>query len=292
MSDQGVLFIATGEEYIGMAERSAQSVKRYHPDLPITLVTDHQEIPDVFDNLVLWEFSTERIGDRSWLINSHLQPEMSPYDQTLYLDADTLVMNPIQELFSILEHGYDLGAHRLHESYRVEIEHLPEWHSHINTGVIVYQDNQRTRSLFEDWDRRFWDRVDRQAEPLDQPTFAEALLSSEVRWYDLPRRYNIRISSTRGGVLSGPPKILHGRDRNLEQVKSCFETHDPWKYRMYRPRTRDDGYLMQRKQVTVAEELAAKVTNSVRGFGWELRHHGLGTALRQTVRHLTARPTP
>ena len=47
--ERGILFAATGPEYLRLAVRAARSARAANPGLAIDLATDQPERPDVFD---------------------------------------------------------------------------------------------------------------------------------------------------------------------------------------------------------------------------------------------------
>jgi lipopolysaccharide biosynthesis glycosyltransferase len=77
----------------------------------------------------------------------------SPYEVTLYLDCDTVVLQPIGELFKKVSEYDMLIANSPHldtstKPYKLVALAKPNAY---NSGVIVYQKNERTRQLFKDW---------------------------------------------------------------------------------------------------------------------------------------------
>jgi len=49
--NQGVIYLASGEEYIDKAINSAKSLKNNNKKIPAVLYTDEQRSPDVFDEV-------------------------------------------------------------------------------------------------------------------------------------------------------------------------------------------------------------------------------------------------
>jgi len=102
---RGIVYYAVRSlEYVKMAERSARSVKRHMPDMPITLFTD---LPDcrwvkkpVFD-------SVKPISPVPKLLCNSTMVSMtdSPYKFFIVLDCDTWVCGNLGEIFDALEHS-------------------------------------------------------------------------------------------------------------------------------------------------------------------------------------------
>jgi len=109
---KGVLIFAYNSklDYVSIATVAAKLVRK-HLDLPVTLVTNAQVDDSVFDQIIIQE-NTGTAYDRVFNFSSgrekvqwHNQNrsnayELSPYDQTLLLDADYLVFDSsLKKLF-------------------------------------------------------------------------------------------------------------------------------------------------------------------------------------------------
>ncbi|WP_167837462.1 glycosyltransferase family protein [Halosimplex halophilum] len=227
---RGVLYMAVGEQFVREAVQSAASVRKQMPTVDITLATDSEDYDlDPFDRVIeLDQASQETIEDRTWLIDSTIGPDLSPYEKTLYLDSDTYVCNDISELFDLLEQ-YDLAIART--PAKPQLSDLPEpWHLY-NCGVIAYRDTTETRELLNDWQQRYRAELAEQDRPVDQPAFVRALWDSDVRWFTLPQEYNVRIPNR--GAVANEVKIVHGRHpAGLEQAADELNRHS--RLRTYR----------------------------------------------------------
>lgn len=76
----------------------------------------------------------------------------SPYKSTLYLDTDTLILKPIDELFDFLRF-YDIGIpHRPKCHWGSETVFIDyDDHEHYNTGVILFNNSDSTKEFFRHW---------------------------------------------------------------------------------------------------------------------------------------------
>ena len=85
-------------------EHSVRTLKEHHPDIPVTLFTNYDELasnsPEV-DNVLEVESDWGFLPKVSGL-------NFSPYKKTVFLDCDTQVNQPISELFDFLDE-YDLA---------------------------------------------------------------------------------------------------------------------------------------------------------------------------------------
>lgn len=100
--------------YFKMAEHTAKRIHHFL-NLPVTIVTDEQSIPDNvnfnFDNIVLNE--PDRNNKRDWGIwinkGRYQAYEFSPYDETLLLDTDYMVNS--NKLLKTFEFNTDFCCH-------------------------------------------------------------------------------------------------------------------------------------------------------------------------------------
>jgi predicted O-methyltransferase YrrM len=216
MSKRGIIYVATGPKYLEEALQSAASVRQAMPGFPMTLFTDQTPPGGVFERVIAVE--GKGMG-RPAKIRSMAE---SPYEETLFLDTDTWMCQPCEDIFWPLE-KYDLAV--VHEVYRNEyaFESFPDSFPALNTGVLVYRKNEGTAALFKEWERSYLD-VFRHKRPADQPAFRDALFSSDLRHYILPPEYNFRTNYP--VVLGGfaRAKIIHDRSPFIKELASLLGT--------------------------------------------------------------------
>lgn len=106
---KGVILFAFNTDlvnYVGIAEQAARLI-HHSIGLPVTLVTDVEIISKYVDRVVYTdnEFQNKRqgyAGGTTWRNgNRYLAYELSPYDETILLDSDYLVLD--QSLLTLLE---------------------------------------------------------------------------------------------------------------------------------------------------------------------------------------------
>ena len=98
---RGILYIAFGERFLKELNYSVESVKKFNPNLHITVFSDK-------------EFKSPYVDDNRVIKVSHLRPKIdyiheTPYEETLFLDTDTIIDYNIEDMFEILER-YDIAA--------------------------------------------------------------------------------------------------------------------------------------------------------------------------------------
>jgi len=201
--EKGILYIATGKKYVNACIRSAQSVKRYCKGLLIHVFTDE---------VVTDKNCFDSVG---FIVNPHRRSKVdyigqSPFQKTLYLDADTQVCADITELFDLLDR-FDMAlAHvnkRISGTRIVWRRCIPYCFPGFNGGVILFKKIGPVNELFEDWKKGFHEAGFKK----DQVVLRELLWMSNLRVATLPPEYNIlnkkylRIWSAKEAM----PKILH-----------------------------------------------------------------------------------
>ena len=197
MSKRGVLYMVWGEKPKGVLERAIASLHEHHPDMPVEVVG----LPDDTDPI------------RGLLEKARMQA-LSPFDSTLFLDADTVVLGRLDFGF---EKGERFGlaccicecpwARRYGGISGELIEY--------NTGVMFFTDH--AKPLFEAWERqvatvdsslRFNMGDGERLMPFnDQAGFAAAVEETGANPFILPLNWNFRPAFQ--STFFGPVRIWH-----------------------------------------------------------------------------------
>jgi hypothetical protein len=185
--ERGIIYISSGVAYVRDAERSARSARKQHPDLPIALFSD---IPTQEPAIDMW-FEVRDPHRRSKL---DYLPK-SPFEKTLYLDADTRVIASITEPFSLLDR-YDLaGCHVENRrpissaTARLTGSHVALGFTGLNDGVLYYRQSDKMRVFLEKWSAGY------KAEnaEFDQPILRRLMWEMpEIAVVAIPKEYNVR----------------------------------------------------------------------------------------------------
>jgi hypothetical protein len=193
-SQRGILYIVWGENLEATLQRSIQSVRRYYPEIPVHVARGNPQ-----DGLM----QKSRMGS------------LTPFQSTLYLDADTIVMGNLDYAF---ERAEQFGvACAICECpwlrrYGAEQQDRTEY----NTGVIFF--SSIAREVFSTWERIAPAVpakslcLDTNDEPRglpydDQASFAQALLATQWNPFVLPINWNLRPDFYRR--VFAPVKIWH-----------------------------------------------------------------------------------
>lgn len=160
----------------------------------------------------------------------------TPFEQTVFLDTDTYLCGPVPELFELFERCDLAMAHApMRVTGKVEV---PASFPECNSGVIAYNMNERTKSLFSNWERLYTEQLASTGQSDDQPALRRALWESEAQLAILPPEYNFRFALP---SFAGREKvkILHGRHANMPKLAARLNrSGSP---RVFLPRLREAG---------------------------------------------------
>jgi hypothetical protein len=205
--EKGVLYIASGSAYIEDATKSAKSIKE-HTNLSISLVADRPVEDPHFDTVIESDDFLYHYGD------SVLQIPELPYEKTILLDTDTIISDDVDELFSLIS-NFDVAAATIAESKFGIDEKVPSALPEFNTGVVLFNRNERTSRFISKWKGRYEEYLDQNVR-MNQPAFREAVFQSPARFITIPTEYNCRANF--GGYLTEKVKILHGSFDDPEEI--------------------------------------------------------------------------
>ena len=197
------VYVATGDGYVTEARRSAESLRAQHPDATIVLMTDAAQADLApFSQVIVRNDARRNPSDKLWVADA-------PFDQVVFLDTDTLVCGPIEELFDLLA-THDLAAlQENHRGWDYDLPGVPACYPEFNTGVIAFRRTPAMQRFFAAW-RASYDEL-RTAQNLknDQPAFRRALFGSELRVATLPSEFHFLANVP--NYTMWQVRLLHGR---------------------------------------------------------------------------------
>lgn len=231
---EGFLYIAIGERFLDEARRSARSVKKASPSAAICIITDQEIAADEDFDVVMDAAPRQQAReiykphDRGPYYKKIYPLLNSPFEKTIFLDSDTWVVEPLDDLFKLLE-TFDLlvTPDPTPYNYRFEKDEepfslIPAAFGVFNTGLIAYRKGEPATRFLEGWQRNYEDHVARFT-VMDQPAFRLTLFESDIRFHVLPSCYNT-ISWVPFIIPSGGSVImLHGRNPWLQRWAHHFK---------------------------------------------------------------------
>jgi len=210
---RGVIYVVWGDTIEPLLKRSQESVRRFYPDMPMHVVRGQVD-------------PVRGLQQKTSMI-SH-----TPFESTLFLDADTVVVGNLDYAF---EKSEEIGlaccicecpwTRRYGQDQGDNIEY--------NTGVLFF--SPKGRPVFETWQqiaptcpsRSRWTASDGQIRGLeydDQASFARAVQQCNFNPHVLPLNYNFRPAFHR--TVFAPLKIWHDPQEippGLVQVSQACE---------------------------------------------------------------------
>jgi len=207
MADRGILYVAIGDQFLQEANQAAARAART-TDLPISIVTHRDVNPDFYDQVIVDENPTYSVSDKSRNLLK------SPYEETLYMDSDTFMVEEVTGIFDCLQESSLAVTLDPHEgslysgNYNVD-DAIPQSFPEFQTGVIVYRQHRETQEFIENW-------VNNHPGPdyPDQLSFRKTLYERDLDIDLFSARYNALMAN----VVNGPVKIIHDNNRNLSDV--------------------------------------------------------------------------
>jgi hypothetical protein len=193
MAQRGILYLYWGEKYKKFLDRSIESVRRFHPELPIHV---------------------ETLPDSSTFLDKARMYEMSPFDETLFLDIDTVVLGNLEFGFQKAQ-KYGLACSICECPWARRYGGLTGDIVEYNTGVLFFTD--KSKLLFDSWAQcvtkvdssiKFYAGDELRTMPHnDQAGFAHAVEETGFMPYVLPYNWNFRPEWHHS--FFGPIKIWH-----------------------------------------------------------------------------------
>ncbi len=197
---RGVLYVASGDfSYLMHAACSILSLRDNGYDGPISILTDFK--PAQLRGLKKYDVQCipveipKNARRPSRWIKTQLA-SFSPYKQTLAIDADTVILRPIDGIRRFLSKGPVCAAmdrnqtlatvnHGRHEEFLYTIRRHPTTVPHYNTGILLWRKSKKADKLFEEWHNewlRFGD--------IDQLAFIRAVQNTGIKPAKLPLKFN------------------------------------------------------------------------------------------------------
>jgi hypothetical protein len=190
----GVIYVAYGAPYLAMAVVSLLSLRTTNPDVPVCIVTNVVREPpqkpwwrpDKGDQWIFQDDGTDRNRNAKTSVY-----QLSPFDLTLFLDCDTMVLGDLSPISGYLEY-FDVLLSAVYNPDRNPKRKILDgkYHytsdGHFNSGVFGFRRGEEVETFFNLWNERFHALGYR----LDQPALVEAYCLSKVRMFPLSFKWN------------------------------------------------------------------------------------------------------
>lgn len=224
---EGVLLVGTGPKHQAESIAAAHRIRPHLGGRPIWLLCDNPgSVPaGCFDRVL-----------------AHPDPRMTyrdkivgllrlPFRRTLFLDSDVELLEPIDDMFSLLRQVDLVGCHAPIRWFKWIDPKVPEGLVELNSGVLGLRRSWRQRRLV----RRWLETYDRVGVNVDQASLRSALwwsIQRGLRCWILPPEYNLRTTKP---WIAGPDmkvKIVHGRiPEKMRAPLADYLNSDPTRFR-------------------------------------------------------------
>jgi len=203
----GIVYVVYGAPAIKEAKGSLASLRLFHPGLEALIISDGDtglEAEHVYH-------ADNDVGARGAKLAVY---NLSPFDKTLYLDADTVVIGPLNWGFRLLD-SFDLivaidiaemakdGAlHPNSFGYTQEERSMTTYllpttrATQFACGMLFFRKSDDTKTLFDMWQDEW-----RKWRSRDQAAFLRALCKNPTRMLAVPSEWNVSGSTREARVI-------------------------------------------------------------------------------------------
>jgi hypothetical protein len=220
--ENGIIYIVHGARFVDEALLSIGSVRRWMPTVPITVFTDADDPRLRQLRAAVVPTPAPAPGANPYLGKVEAMAR-SPYERTLFLDSDTLLVDEVNDLFGMLDR-FDVAAaqewalvsHPIPSGEEPDSAPLPDAFPEYNTGVLAFRRGSAVDALLSAWAERFRAQIAAGLKLHDQSAFRQALWRSDARLLTLPALYNFRVNlQSSAQVAKGRIRVVHGRHPDL-----------------------------------------------------------------------------
>jgi hypothetical protein len=197
MTDRGVLYIAYGDKARSQAQLSLLTVRHHAPGLPVAVVSD-RPLPGADRHIDHPE------ADRGARTQKTSMYRLSPFGETLFLDADTELKSAPTAGWKLLQYVDLVLAQDFNRNFadnkwpHLNQEEVAETnrilgtrqHMYFNSGVIFFRRNERVEAMMSAWHEE-WKRYGLH----DQMALLRAIHRCPVRIAPLREPWNTHIRS-------------------------------------------------------------------------------------------------
>ena len=219
----GFIYIAFGENYFNEALKSAEILKEFS-NYPIHIFTDQKDIGNYAKKIFSSISVVPITHKRSKVDYIH----MSPFDNTIYLDSDIVVVDFIDDLFELLK-KFDvlatLDTARKRENIAKKIkqyEEIPYAFGELNGGFLAFNKSIRDNVL-NNWPNIFY-KYFVETKGWDQPSLRILLWIHNVSLFILPPEYNVRSKDLLSKIKNN--KVLLGKNHMKPRIYHMHANKD------------------------------------------------------------------
>ncbi len=223
---RGFIYIAFGNSFYQECINSAKILKKF-TNYPIHLITDQKLISNNEKRLFISINNVKNLHIRSKV--DYIS--FSPFENTIYLDTDIIVVREIDELFDLLE-NYDviatLDTARKRENISNlidEYKKIPYAFGEVNGGLLGFSKFAKI-NILNKWPNIFYKYMDKTG-GWDQPSLRMLLWKNKASLYILPPEFNVRSKKLLEKVKNN--KNIFGEDHMMPRIYHMHINEDIYK---------------------------------------------------------------
>lgn len=214
-------FWIASSKYYGEARDSAYSVRKHHENANLVLfaVNGDRVSPGVFDSVV----PLKPANAKYWFLESvHYWTVVLNHfksgDKLVYLDTDTHVCGPLDDVFWMLDRFDFVGVHAPGRRTAPTVDKLPVCLTEYNVGVNGVKVSKAMRLFVGEWYARY-KSYQSLYKNNDQAPLRETIWNyvGPLKFGTMPIEYNFRFGM--GGQVREPVCVLHGRSDDYERLE-------------------------------------------------------------------------
>jgi hypothetical protein len=179
MLKKGLITIAVGKKYVLQAKYLAYSCLLNAPHILRSVITDNPEFLTPFYDIVI-PFNREYEDVFSLKTRLYLY---TPFEKTLYLDADSLIINAIDSYWNALDDQafayegalFDQGDWYFNIETVIKQLNIP-WLPKFNSGMFLFDKSKKAKDIF---DTAYYYFMNNKKENLNIPFFRENMYPDE-----------------------------------------------------------------------------------------------------------------
>jgi len=171
---KGIITIAIGKKYVKQAIFLARSCILNTPNTIRAVITDSPLVLKNYYDIILPWNNNNNYNIDPFSVKTRIY-EFSPFDKTLFIDADSLVFHPIDEYWNYLEeNNYVYEGDKLtNGEWYFDIKKTCQlvqtsWLPKFNSGMFLFKKSEEAKNIF---DTAYYYFVNHKKEGIDIPFF-------------------------------------------------------------------------------------------------------------------------
>ena len=220
---KGILYVTWGSNiYSDELEANIKNSKMI-TDLPVCVITNQKNLKVSSDDIVYQDFNNK--GDKHGFNFKTLMYQLSPFDNTLYLDTDAFLLKDPS-------YGFEMSnLHDLALTYTTKdpcLNHsslspanLKQYVPHYNGGVLFFSKSSSNKDIFSEWFSTC-----SVSETIPQVELSQIITNKKKNPFILPYIWNYR---PHYGLQIDPNSVYIWHSRDIfpnKEIESFYKTAD------------------------------------------------------------------